>query len=364
MSTKKAAVLSLADGTKFEGFSFGADGSVSGEVVFNTSMIGYPELLTDPGMRGQILVLTYPLIGNYGVPPRDAEDGLLLNFESDEMQIAGLVVTDYSPEFSHWNAEGSLGDWLRRSGVPAVCGVDTRELAKHLREHGEMAGELRVANDGARGTSDGARATGNENRNLIAEVSTKEAKTYGKGDITVALLDTGVRNNVIRSLVRRGVKVVRLPWNADLTAVEWDGLVLVDSPDDPTPVAGNVGRAMAKGKPVLGVCGGEKLMALAAGGRIVKLSHGHRGANQSVLEVGTDHAQITSQNHSWAVSAESLPEGWEVWFTNLNDGSVEGIKHSVKPFRAVAWHPEATNRPEAADSLYDNFVKTIRDGKK
>ncbi len=347
---KNAAVLLLEDGTKFAGFSFGAETSVQGEVVFNTSMIGWPELLSDPGMKGQIVVLTYPLAGNYGVPPREVEQGLLLNFESDAMQIAGLVVTDYSEEYSHWNASESLAAWLRQSGVPAICGVDTRELAKHLREKGELRGTITVGNAPLKP----------EPSDRIAEVSIAEPTSYGEGDITVALLDTGVRNNVIRSLTRRGAKVLRLPWNADLTAHEWDGLVLVDAPDDPSPAAANVAKALERGKPVFGVCGGDKLLALAAGGAIKKLDHSHRGANQPVLECGTNHAVITIQNHSYAVDADRLPKGWEVWYTNLNDGSVEGIRHSSKPFCAVAWHPEATNRPEEADSIYDDFITSIR----
>ncbi len=348
--SKNAAVLSLEDGTKFTGFSFGAETSVQGEVVFNTSMIGWPELLSDPGLRGQILVLTYPLIGNYGVPPRDIEEGLLLNFESERMQISGLVVTDYSEEYSHWNAAESLGKWLKESGVPAICGVDTRELAKHLREKGELRGTITI----------GSAPMKPEPADRIADVSIARPTTYGEGDITLALLDTGVRNNVIRSLTRRGVKVLRLPWNADLTAHDWDGLVLVDAPDDPTPAAANVAKALDKGKPVFGVCGGDKLMALAAGGGIKKLDHSHRGANQPVLEAGSNHAMITIQNHSWAVDEAALPKDWEIWYTNLNDGSVEGIRHKTKPFSAVAWHPEATNRPEEADTIYDNFIDAIR----
>lgn len=351
--SKKTAVLSLEDGTEFTGFSFGAETQARGEVVFNTSMIGYPELLSDPGLRGHILVLTYPLIGNYGVPSRDEEEGLPLNFESGAMQISGLVVTDYSDEYSHWNAAGSLAEWLKESGVPAICGGDTRRLAKHLRENGEMRGTIII--EGA--------PMNPEPKNLIAEVSIREPETYGEGDVTVALLDTGVRGNVIRSLVRRGVKVVRLPWDTDLGTVEWDGLVLVDAPDDPSPTKENIAKALTKGKPVLGVCGGDKPLVLAAGGGIKKLAHSHRGANQPVLQTGTDRAHITVQNHSWAVDAATLPEGWEVWFTNLNDGSVEGIMHSTKPFRAVAWHPEATNRPEEADPIYDDFVATVRNHK-
>ena len=350
---KNVAVLSLEDGTKFTGFSFGAETSVQGEVVFNTSMIGYPELLSDPGLRGQILVLTYPLIGNYGVPPRDEEDGLLVNFESEGMQVSGLVVTDYSEEYSHWNVEESLVEWLKKSGVPAIYGIDTRELAKHLRENGEMRGAI---------TIEGAPMQP-ESADRIADVSITEPTTYGAGDITVALLDTGVRNNVIRSLVRRGVKVLRLPWNADLTAHEWDGLVLVDAPDDPSPAAANVRKALEKGKPIFGVCGGDKLLALAAGGGIKKLPRGHRSANQPVLEAGTTHAQITTQNHSWAVDEATLPAGWEVWYTNLNDGSTEGIRHTSKPFCAIAWHPEASNRPEEADAIYDDFVAAVRSHK-
>jgi carbamoyl-phosphate synthase small subunit len=353
--SKLAAVLSLADGTKFTGFSFGAETSAQGEVVFNTSMIGYPELLSDPGLRGQVLVLTYPLTGNYGVPPMDEEGGLLLNFESDGIQISGLVVTDYSEEYSHWNAAESLGAWLKRSGVPAICGVDTRALAQHLRDKGEMRGSIIV---------EGAPAPKPESSDLIAEVSVKEPVTYNEGGApTVALLDTGVKNNVIRSLVRRGVKVVRLPWNADLTVHKWDGLVLVGAPDDPSPVKGAVAAALETGKPVLGVCGGDLLLALAAGGSIEKLSHSHRGANQPVLETGTDNAQITIQNHSWAVDAATLPAEWAVWYENLNDGSVEGIRHKTKPFRAVAFHPEASNRPEEADKIYDDFITSIRSNK-
>jgi carbamoyl-phosphate synthase small subunit len=347
---KNAAVLSLADGTKFQGFSFGANIQAQGEVVFNTSMIGYPELLSDPGLRGQIVVLTYPLTGNYGVPPKNEEGGLLLNYESDAMQIAGLVVTDYSEQYSHWNAEGSLGNWLKESGVPAICGIDTRALAQHLRDKGEMRGTI---------TIEGATAQQAVDENPIAAVSTPEVKVYNEGGSpTLALIDTGVKNNVIRSLVRRGAKVVRLPWNVEPATVAHDGLVLVGAPDDPSPVKDGVAKAIAAGKPILGVCGGDLLLALGAGGKIVKLSHSHRGANQPVLEVGTDNAQITIQNRSWAVDAQSLPADWEVWYTNLNDESVEGIRHKSKPFCAVAWHPEATNRPEEAEKIYDDFFKT------
>lgn len=344
MSKKKAAVLILSDGTKFTGFSFGAETSVSGEVVFNTAMLGYPELLSDPLTRGQIVVLTYPLIGNYGVPP-------VGELESDKMHAAGLVVTDYSEEYSNWNAEKSLGKWLRESGVPAICGIDTRALAQYIRENGEMPGKIIVE-----GAADPDEVNFGK---LIEEVGIDEPTVYGEGNVTVAILDTGVQNTVIKSLVRRGVKVVHLPWNTDLGTVEYDGLLLTGTIDDPAPLIDNVRKALAKGKPILGVCGADLTLALAAGGEITKLSHGHRGANQPVIEAGTNSAMITTQNHVWAVDAASLPKEWKVWYTNLNDGSVEGIRHTDKPFCAVSFHPEATNRPVESDKLYDDFIKLI-----
>ncbi len=364
MSSKKSAVLTLEDGTIFTGFSFGADASAKGEVVFNTAMGGYPEMLSDPGSHGHIVVLTYPLIGNYGVPPLDKEGGLMANYESDKAQVAALVVTDYSEEFSHWNAAESLGKWLKDSRVPAICGVDTRALAQHLRDKGEMSGVVTI--EGAPMKPD--------SESLIADVSIEAPTTYGEGDVTVVLVDTGVKNNVIRSLVRRGVRVVRVPWNYDVaaegadsgTAVipAWDGLVLVGAPDDPTPAADNVRKALTAGKPVLGVCGGDLLLALAVGGRIQRLPRTHHGANLPVLETGTNHAQITTQNHSWAVDPTSLPEGWQVWYENLNDGSCEGIRHQTKPMWAVQFHPEPVLRPVENHPIYDNFIDAVRNGKK
>jgi carbamoyl-phosphate synthase small subunit len=346
MSKKKAAVLVLADGTKFEGFSFGAETSVRGEVVFNTAMLGYPEMVSDPLMKGLIVVLTYPLVGNYGMPPVE-------ELASDRVHIAGLVVTDYSEEFSHWNAQKSLSEWLIASGVPAICGIDTRALAQHIRENGEMSGKIVV--EGA-----GENPAEVNFGTLIEDVSVKTPVVYGEGDKTVALLDTGVQNTIINSLTRRGVRVVRLPWNTDLATVEYDGLMLTGTIDDPSPIAANVRKALDAGKPVFGVCGAELTLAVAAGGKIEKLSHSHRGTNQPVLEVGTNNAMITTQNHAWAVDAASLPAEWKVWFTNLNDGTVEGIRHTSKPFSAVSFHPEASNRPVEADKLYNEFIDAIR----
>ncbi len=349
MFNKKSAALTLEDGTIFTGFSFGADGSVSGEVVFNTAMIGYPELLSDPLMRGHIVALTYPLIGNYGVPPVE-------ELESGKVQVAGLVVTDYSEEFSHWNAGESLSKWLKDNNVPAIYGVDTRALAQHLRDHGEMSGKIIVEGAGNPREIDFSK--------LMAEVSVNEPVIYGDGDVTIAILDTGVQNSVIRSLLRRGVRVVRLPWHTDLDENQYDGLLLVGTADDPTPLAENVRRAIEKDKPIFGVRGADITLALAVGGKIKKLERSHRGTNQPVLETGTNHALITSQNHSWAIDPQSLPADWEVWFENLNDGSIEGIRRKTGFVKAVQFNPEPTLRPEEFSPLYDNFIDAARDGKK
>jgi carbamoyl-phosphate synthase small subunit len=254
-------------------------------------------------------------------------------------------VTDYSEEFSHWNAAGSLGEWLRRSGVPAICGVDTRALAQHLRENGAMAGKIIVED-----------APVEELRIDDYELQGE----YGEGDITVCIVGDNIKNNIIRSLMRRGAKVTTDP------AAPWDGMVVTGTAGDPKKagkVVETVKNALAAGKPIFGVCGGDTALALAAGGDTFKMKNGHRGANQPVLKAGTDSALITAQNHGYAVDAASLPKGWEVWYTDLNDGTVEGIRHTSKPFGAVAFHPEATNRPVENDKLYDDFVKVVRDGK-
>lgn len=359
MSNKKSAVLVFEDGTRFKGFSFGAARSVSGEVVFNTAMVGYPETLTDPSYRGQILALTYPLVGNYGVPPRDREGGILKNFESGAIHVSALVVSDYSGEYSHWNAEKSLGQWLAESGVPAIYGVDTRMLAKHIREEGAMLGKVVVE-----GTEEPAAFDDPNLRNLVAEVSCTAPVTYGEGgDLTVALIDCGVKNNIIRSLVRRGAKVVCVPWDFDVTTIEYDGLMLANGPGNPETAAEtieNIRRAMAAGKPIFGICMGNQLLAIAAGASTYKLKYGHRGHNQPVIEAGTQSTLITSQNHGYAVDEATLPADWEPWFVNLNDGTNEGIRHRAKPFSSVQFHPEATSGPVDPEILFDRFVETIR----
>jgi len=340
--------LLLKDGTAFEGKSFGAPGSTAGEVVFNTGMTGYVESFSDPSYAGQIVVLTYPLIGNYGVPDKKV-------FESEKMQISGLVVSEYSEKYSHADAKESLGEWLKRSGVPAITGVDTRALTKKLREHGVMLGQL--TNDRVGKFSDP-----NE-ENLVAQVSPKKKKVYGNGPIQIIAVDCGMKENIIRSLAQKDVTLIRVPWDYDFTAEKYDALVLSNGPGDPTQCTAtieHIKKAMADNKPILGVCLGNQLLALAAGAKTYKLKYGHRGQNQPCIDTETGRCYITSQNHGFAVDAKSLPREWKEWFINANDGSNEGIAHSSKMWRSVQFHPESSPGPTDTAWIFERFLEDLR----
>ena len=332
MSDKKTARLILEDGTQFEGYSFGAETSVSGEVVFNTAMTGYPESLTDPSYSGQILVSTYPLIGNYGVPQFTEQDGLLRFFESDRIHIRALVVSDYSFEHSHWNASESLGQWLKDNGVPGIWGVDTRRITKIIRERGVMLGKLVIE-----GSPEPAEFVDPNKENLAALVSTKQVETYGNGKYRIVLVDCGCKYNIVRCLTKRNATVIRVPWDYDFTQIDYDGVMLSNGPGDPQQ------------------CGAT----IAAGATTFKLKYGHRSHNQPALMVGTDRAVITSQNHGFAVDTTTLDEGWEPYFVNLNDGTSEGIRHRTKPFFSVQFHPEASGGPVDTEFLFDDFIQNI-----
>ncbi len=340
--------LYLKDGTVLEGESFGAASNAAGEVVFNTGMVGYPESLTDPSYAGQILVLTYPLVGNYGVPDPST-------LESEKIQIAGLVVSEYSENYSHYEAKSSLAKWLKESGVPAITGVDTRALTKRLREHGVLLGML--------GNSKPKKFLDPNQENLVARVSVKRKRAYGNGRMRVVAVDCGMKENILRSLVAREVELVRVPWDYDFNSLKYDGLVLSNGPGDPTmcgKTIEHIKKAMKQRKPILGICLGNQLLALAAGAKTYKLKYGHRGQNQPCLEVGTKRCYITSQNHGFAVDAKTLPSGWEEWFTNANDGSNEGIKHKTKPWRSVQFHPEASPGPTDTAWIFDEFVELLK----
>ena len=356
----RKAWITLRDGARFSGFLFGREAPAAGEVVFNTGMVGYPEAITDPSYYGQILVLTYPLVGNYGVPSHErGADGIPKHFESDRIQIRGLVTSNYNGEYHHWNAEQSLSEWLAKEGVPGLHGVDTRALTRHLREHGSIPGRIEIEGEEVPDWYD----PGGEN--VVAAVSRKEPETFGEGngDVRIAVIDCGVKNNILRCLLKRGATVTVVPWDCDLSKIAYDGVLLSNGPGDPGrlgDLAGRVRGLLEEPKPVFGICLGCQVLGLAAGGRTYKLKYGHRGQNQPVADLVTDRWSITSQNHGYVVDAESLEAGWDVWFRNGNDGTLEGLRAKDRPHRAVQFHPEAVCGPVDTAYLFDDFLEAVR----
>jgi carbamoyl-phosphate synthase small subunit len=356
----KDVTLVLEDGTRFKGKSFGYEAPVAGEVVFNTAMMGYPESLTDPSYAGQMMTLTFPLVGNYGVPRFSIEDNGLPTFmESDRIYAAAIIVSDYSEEYSHWNACESLGDWLKREKVPGVTGIDTRQLTKVLREHGVMMGKLEF--EGSESCEDIAAY---ETINWVDKVSCKDIIRYNEGaGRKVVLVDCGVKANIIRCLIRRGVEVIRVPWNYDYTEMQFDGLFLANGPGDPDMCEDAVNvlrKQMSQSrKPICGICMGNQLLAKAGGAQIYKLKYGHRSHNQPVREVGTNRCYVTSQNHGYAVDSATLGSEWRELFVNMNDGSNEGIRHLTNPWFSSQFHPEACSGPVDTAFMFDRFIETL-----
>ncbi len=340
--------LILQDGTVFEGESFGAETNVSGEVVFATGMAGYVESFSDPSFAGQILVCTYPLIGNYGVPSPE-------RFESEKMQIAGLVVANYSDTYSHHDAVQSLAGWCKASGVPAIQGVDTRAITKMLRAKGAMLGQLIHSGDPGDFFDP-------DTENLVAKVSPKEKRVYGDGPIRIVLIDCGAKENIVRSLTRPETTLIRVPWDYDFSNEDYRALAISNGPGDPTmcgPTVEHIRKAMAANKPIVGVCLGNQLLALASGAKTYKLPFGHRGQNVPCVDVETGRCYITSQNHGFAVDESTLPAEWKPWFKNANDGSNEGIAHISKPWRSVQFHPEAAPGPTDTAWIFDRFIEDL-----
>ena len=356
----KNVTLVLEDGTKFYGKSFGYDAPVAGEVVFNTAMMGYPESLTDPSYAGQLMTLTYPLVGNYGVPPFSIEENTLATFmESDKIYASAIIVADYSEKYSHWNAVESLAEWLKREKVPGITGIDTRQLTKVLREHGVMMGKIIFDDE-----PDNIPEAAYEGVNWVDRASCKEIIRYNEGaGKKVVLVDCGVKNNIIRCLINRGVEVIRVPWNFDYTSMEFDGLFLANGPGDPDMCEDAVNiirKQMSQSrKPICGICMGNQLLAKAGGATIYKLKYGHRSHNQPVMEVGTNRCYVTSQNHGYAVDARTLGNDWRELFVNMNDGSNEGICHKQNPWFTSQFHPEACSGPVDTEFMFDRFVNCL-----
>ncbi len=354
----RRAFLTLEDGSVFQGFSFGYEKPCAGEVVFNTAMTGYPESLTDPSYEGQILVTTYPILGNYGVPSKEvkSEDNVSDYFESSHIHCEAIVCQDYSWVPSHWQAERPLSDWLREEHIPGIYGIDTRALTKLLREKGSMLGKI---------TFEGGEDIDFHDpntENLIARVSTREVKEFGEGEKTVVLVDCGTKYNILRCLTRRGVKVVLVPWDYDFNTIDYDGLFISNGPGSPEfaeVTVANIRKAMERGKPICGICMGNQLLSKAAGARIYKLKYGHRSHNQPVRLAGTERCFITSQNHGFAVDNDTIPADWEPHFINMNDGTNEGIRHRTKPFFSAQFHPEASSGPKDTEFIFGDIIAML-----
>lgn len=339
--------LILSDGTVFLGQSFGAGASTCGEVVFNTGMVGYPESLTDPSYFGQILVLTYPLQGNYGVPKKEF-------WESKKIQVKALIVQNYIDNPSHFESERNLGKWLADEGIPALSGIDTRELTRKLREHGVMLGKI----------GDVESIYDPNQGNVLPYVSVDKIEVIGEGKKNIILIDCGAKENIIKSFIKRKVRVTRVPWdfNPLTSKITFDGVFISNGPGDPKQpkqTIKNIEGVLKEGIPTLGICLGSQILALAAGGNTYKLKFGHRGQNQPVLDQTTKKAIQTAQNHGFAVEMKSLNPDWQEWFINLNDGTNEGIRHKKKPFLAVQFHPEATPGPVDGGYLFDEFISNL-----
>jgi carbamoyl-phosphate synthase small subunit len=360
------ATFTIKDGPIFHGKSFGAKSNISGEAVFTTSLVGYPESMTDPSYRGQILVFTQPLIGNYGVPSSDRDEhGLLRYFESPNIQAAGVVVADYAAQHSHWTAVESLSEWCARESVPAISGVDTRAIVTFLREQGSSLARITIGEE--YDADEDEAYIDPEAINLVRRVSTKAPFHINSslGDLHVALIDCGVKENILRSLVSRGASVTCFPFDYPIHKVahHFDGVFISNGPGDPTHCQETVyhlRKLMDSSQiPIMGICMGHQLLALAAGARTIKLKYGNRAHNIPALDLTTGKCHITSQNHGYAVDATSLPQEWKEYFVNLNDSSNEGMIHKSRPIFSAQFHPEAKGGPLDSSYLFDAYIDSV-----
>jgi len=366
--------IALEDGSIYEGCGFGSEGNRVGEVVFTTSMIGYPESITDPSYKGQILVLTHPLVGNYGVARRDLVGwgGVYLHFESEEPMVEGLAVYEETSP-SHWSSEKSLHQWFREHGVPGVSRVDTRAIVKRIRESGAMMGAIAVWRDGSGFDIDSlfdkiSRSPRYEDIPYPHQVSPREPIEHGSDGVMIAVIDCGVKHGILRELLSRGFRVLRLPCRTRASEIDGDvrGIVISNGPGNPLvlgDVIRNVGELIETGLPILGICLGLQLIALASGGDVYKPKYGHRGANKPVLDLESGLGYVSTQNHGYAVDPESIRvSGFKIWFINIDDKTVEGIIHERKPIMGVQFHPEAGPGPYDLTWVFDRFRRAIITG--
>jgi carbamoyl-phosphate synthase small subunit len=364
------AVLVLEDGSTFLGYGFGTTKKVSGEIVFSTSMVGYPESLTDPSYKGQILTFTYPLVGNYGVPPYDKEKGVLRYFESDDMKVTGFAIHELCKNPYHWASTRTLDKWLKSEDVPGIYSIDTRKLTKKLRVKGVMLGILEVCEedkepDLEKLLKEVKTVKDPNSTDLVKKVTVKEPLRYeARGDKLAVLIDCGVKYGILRNLLKRGFDVMRVPYDfsaEEILEYKPDGVIISNGPGDPkqcTRTIESVRELVEEATPIMGICLGTQILALALGGDTYKLKYGHRSQNQPALDLKTKRCYITTQNHGYTAERDSLKDtGLEVWFMNANDKTVEGIKHKNKPAFALQWHPEASPGPYDTEFLFDRFRK-------
>jgi carbamoyl-phosphate synthase small subunit len=369
----RKAILVLEDGSHFLGQGFGVIKKVSGEVVFSTSMVGYPEALTDPSYKGQILTLTYPLIGNYGVPPPDIELGVPLYFESEGIKVTGLIIHELCREPYHWASTRTLDEWLGSENVPGIYGIDTRKLTKKLRTEGVMLGILQVYEEREEPNIEKLRKEAEKIsdpnlRDLVGEVTIKEPIHHETGgNKTIVLIDCGIKYSILRNLLKRRINIVRVPYNfsaKEIMEYNPSGVIISNGPGDPKKCVKTIEcirELVEEDIPVMGICLGTQILTLALGGNTYKLRYGHRSQNQPVIDLGTSRCYITTQNHGYAVNLYSLyGTGLKEWFMNANDKTVEGVRHTSRSAFAFQWHPEASPGPYDTEFLFDEFLKLAR----
>ena len=368
---RKEAFLKLSNGKRLKGRFIGAPLNCSGELVFTTAMVAYSEALTDPSYFGQILVFTYPLIGNYGIPSLKEEKFKLTSqaWESAAVHAAGVIVSSYSPETFHWTSYQDLDRWLFEQGVTGICEIDTRQLVHEIRENTQLFARIEVEEVTAERKLGGLLETKKDaffdpnTKDIISYVSTKKREVFGSSKLRIGVLDCGVKWNILRQILNFDCSVELLPFDTDLASIDCHGFLLSNGPGNPNlcqNIVAQIKKLLKQERPVLGICLGHQLLSLAAGASIEKMTYGHRSHNQPVWVPGQKKAYISCQNHSYVVIKESLPEDWQVWFENINDHTVEGIKSTKAPFRSVQFHPESAGGPRDTAWILEDFVKEVR----